>query len=90
MENFSQILKSWAVYANYIGPPVMTDANSVGPVKGSLYVMIKLLKMTDVMCHKNNWSTLPGHLHIICIHCFCQIMSFMSLTRSANVCEPPD
>ena len=37
------------VYANYIGPPVMTDANSVGPVKGSLYVMIKKLpKMTDV------------------------------------------
>ena len=27
---------------------VMTDANQVGPVKGSLYVMIKLLKMTNV------------------------------------------
>ena len=36
------------VYANYIGPSVMTDANEVGPMKGSLYVMIKLLKMTNV------------------------------------------
>ena len=37
-----------AVYANYIGPSVMTDANKVIPVKNPLYVMIKLLKMTDV------------------------------------------
>ena len=37
-----------AVYANYIGPSVMTDANKVGPVKDPLYVMIKLLKMTDL------------------------------------------
>ena len=36
------------MYANYIGLSVMTDANKFGPVKGSLYVMIKLLKMTDV------------------------------------------
>ena len=32
------------VYANYIGPSVMTDANS----EGFLYVMKELLKMTDV------------------------------------------
>ena len=31
------------VYANYIGPSVMTDADC----KGSLYVMTELLKMTD-------------------------------------------
>ena len=39
-----------SVYANYISPSVMTDANfiKVQPVKGSQYVMIKLLKMTDV------------------------------------------
>ena len=37
-----------SVYANYIGLSVMTNANELGPVKGSLYVMIKLLKMTDV------------------------------------------
>ena len=37
-----------AVYANYIGPLVTTVANYLGPVKGSLYVMIKFLKMTDV------------------------------------------
>ena len=37
-----------SVYANYIGPSVMTDANKVGPVKDPLCVMIKLLKMTDV------------------------------------------
>ena len=36
------------VYANYIGPSVMTYVNKVEPVKGSLYVMIKLLKMTNV------------------------------------------
>ena len=40
--------KLTTVYANYIGPLVMTDANKVGPVKDPLYVMIKLLKMTDV------------------------------------------
>ena len=38
----------FTVFANYIGPSVMTDANKVGPIKGTLYVMIKLLKMTDV------------------------------------------
>ena len=35
-------------FANYIGPSVMTIANKLGLVKGSLYVMIKLQKMTDV------------------------------------------
>ena len=39
---FSDII---SVYANYIGPSVMTDANQVN---GDLYVMIKLLKMTNV------------------------------------------
>ena len=37
-----------SVYANYISPSVMTDANKVGPVRDPLYVVIKLLKMTDV------------------------------------------
>ena len=36
------------IYANYIGPSVMTDVNQLGPVKSSLYIMIKLLKLTDV------------------------------------------
>ena len=39
LEIQEKTLSEVAVYANYIGPPVMTDANSVGPVKlkGSLY-----------------------------------------------------
>ena len=33
----------------YIGSSVMTDANELRRVKGSLYMMMKLLKMSDVL-----------------------------------------
>ena len=39
---------SVSAYANNIGPSVMIHANELEPVKGSLYVMTKLLKMTVV------------------------------------------
>ena len=49
-----------AVYANYIGPSVMTDANSEGfPMWWKNYLKIKL-----PMCHKN-WHTLQSRPKII-------------------------
>ena len=49
-----------AVYANYIGPSVMTDANSEGfPMWWKNYLKIKW-----PMCHKN-WHTLQSHPKII-------------------------
>ena len=55
--------RTFSVYANYIGPSVMTDANQVGPVKG--------LPIYDDKITENDQCVMK----IISIHCILGLSS---------------